>query len=260
MILNEITEKTKERVAEQKKRKSAENVMELAMSMPAQTGFPFKKALRSSELSFICEIKKASPSKGIINQSFDYLSIAAQYEKAGASALSVLTEPAFFLGSDEILRKVAHATALPILRKDFTIDSYQIYEAKLLGASAVLLICALLDPEKLFEFLAISKSLGLSALVEAHDETELTSSVKAGAEIIGINNRNLKTFEVDLSTSIRLRKLIPDGTLFVSESGIRTSADVSVLKEIGADAVLVGEALMKSGDIAESLKMLRSGL
>jgi indole-3-glycerol phosphate synthase len=257
MILQEIAEKTRGRVAAQKAKINEAQLALKAEAMPGGTGFPFEKALSSPGLSFICEVKKASPSKGLIAADFDPLRIAREYEEAGAEALSVLTEPHYFLGSDKYLAEIAEELRLPVLRKDFTVDSYQIYEAKLLGASAVLLICALLDKNALRELLALADSLGLSALVEAHDERELDAALAAGARIVGVNNRDLRTFAVDLTTSLRLRKLVPPGVRFVSESGIKTPADVAALRRCGADAVLIGETLMRSNDKKAALAALR---
>ena len=220
--------------------------------------FRFEKALAADgDIHFICECKKASPSKGLIAPDFPYLEIARQYEEAGASAISVLTEPKWFLGSPEYLREIAEEVKVPCLRKDFTVDPYMIYEAKLLGASAVLLICAILDTGTLAEYLEAADSLGLSAIVEAHDETEVASAVSAGARIIGVNNRNLKDFTVDIHNSIRLRSCAPAGTIFVAESGIRTPEDVETLRQNGVNAVLIGEQLMRAGSPKEELNRLR---
>jgi indole-3-glycerol phosphate synthase len=258
MILDEIAAKTVLRVAERKQLISAEEIVAAARLLPADTGFPFEQALKSPDISFICELKKASPSAGVLSADFPYLEIARQYEAAGAAALSVLTEPYFFQGSDEVLRQIVEHVRLPVLRKDFTIDAYQIYEAKCLGASAVLLICALLDTSTIARFLAIADQLGLSALVEAHSASEVRSAVQAGARLIGVNNRDLQTFQVDLKTSMSLRRLVPDHILFVSESGIRTAEDVAMLRDAGADGILIGETLMRSPDIGQQLSMLRS--
>jgi indole-3-glycerol phosphate synthase len=217
----------------------------------------FENALSSDGLSFICEIKRASPSKGIIAEDFPYLKIAEEYAGAGAAAVSVLTEPDFFKGSNTYLTEIAGKISLPLLRKDFTIDSYQIYEAKLLGASAILLICALLDKKTISDFIKTASTLGLSAIVEAHDETEIETALAAGAEIVGVNNRDLKTFNVDIGLSLRLRRFVPDNVLFVAESGIQSADDVKRLAESGVDAALVGEALMRAPDKAAYLDMLR---
>ena len=199
-------------------------------------------------MSFICEVKKASPSKGLIAHDFPYVDIAKDYEAAGASAISVLTEPEYFLGSNEYLKEIRRHVSVPLLRKDFTVDPYQIFEAKVIGASAVLLICALLDTETLRTGIHLCDSLGMSALVEAHDEEEIKSALRAGARIIGVNNRNLKTFSVDFSNSIRLRSLVPDDVLFVAESGVKSADDIRLLHEAGVDGVLIGETLMRAAD------------
>ncbi|MBQ4170591.1 MAG: indole-3-glycerol phosphate synthase TrpC, partial [Ruminococcus sp.] len=219
--------------------------------------FEFEKALRNPGISFICECKKASPSKGLIAPDFPYLKITKEYERAGADCISVLTEPKWFLGSDEYLREIAAEVKIPCLRKDFTVDEYMIYEAKLFGASAVLLIAALLPESQLKEYICICDELGLSALVETHNEAEVDDAITAGARIIGVNNRNLKDFSVDTENSKRLRKLIPRDILFVAESGVKTPADVRSLRAIGADAVLVGETLMRAEDKTQKLNELR---
>lgn len=219
--------------------------------------FPFEAALAKKELAFICEVKRASPSKGIIADDFPYLAIAADYQAAGAAAISVLTEPDYFLGSDQYLAEIAKSTTIPLLRKDFTINSYQLYQAKSLGAHAVLLIAAILEAEQLAEYIHLADQLGLSALVEVHDEQELMAALAAGARIIGVNNRDLRTFDVDLNTSIRLRQLVPPTVLFVAESGISSTQDLNLLRAHQVDAVLVGELLMKSPDRQAALRQLR---
>lgn len=219
--------------------------------------FSFEKAISSPGISFICEVKRASPSKGMIAPDFPYREIAMEYEEAGADAISVLTEPDYFLGKGEYLTEISRSVSLPLLRKDFTVDPYQIFEAKVLGASAVLLICALLDTETLKEYMKICDSLGLSALVEAHDEAEIHSALTAGARLIGVNNRNLKTFEVDFENSIRLRGLVPAGTAFIAESGIQTADDVKRLYQAGVNGVLIGESLMRSPDKKAILQEMR---
>jgi len=229
----------------------------LAMS---KGDFPFERALSGGDLAFICECKKASPSKGLIAPEFPYLDIARTYEAAGAEAISVLTEPKWFLGSDDYLREIAEQVSIPCLRKDFTVDEYMLYEAKLLGASAALLICAILDEVRLKDYIRICDGLGLSALVEAHDEAEVEMALRAGAKIIGVNNRNLKDFTVDTGNSRRLRAMIPPDVLFVSESGVRDASDVQAAREMGANAVLVGEALMRATDKRAKLAELRGGL
>ena len=255
-ILDKLAEHAKERVAEAKKDISLSEICRLAMSMP-KGGFEFENALRSDDISFICECKKASPSKGLIAGDFPYLQIAKDYEAAGADCISVLTEPKWFLGRNDYLREIAAGVSIPCLRKDFTVDEYMIYEAKTLGASAVLLIVSILSETQLREYIKICDELGLSALVEIHDEKEALTAVNAGARLIGVNNRNLKDFSVDTENSRRLRNLIPRDIIFVSESGVKTADDVQALREIGADAVLVGETLMKAENKCEKLKELR---
>lgn len=257
MILKEIATKRKIAVENAKMRKPLQIIKCDANKISADTGFPFEKAVIGNEIAFICEVKKASPSKGIIAEDFSYLSIAKEYEKAGAAAISVLTEPEYFLGKDEYLQEIAKEVQIPILRKDFTIDSYQIYEAKVLGASAVLLICALLDTTTLKEYIDIAHSLGLSALVEAHTKQEVQSAIEAGARIIGVNNRDLKTFQVDVQNSIKLRENIPDDVIYISESGIKTAEDIKALRENGVNAVLIGETLMRSPNKKEALNRLK---
>lgn len=257
MILDEIAARTRERVAQCKKELPLAMLKEQAEQLPADTGFPFEKAIRGDELQFICEVKKASPSKGVIAQDFPYLQIAQEYEQAGAAAVSVLTEPFWFQGSDAYLKEIEGALHIPVLRKDFTVDEYMVYEAKVLGADAVLLICAILNDEELNRYHALARSLGLSALVEVHDEEEARRALAAGAKIIGVNNRNLKDFTVDISNSLRIRPMIPKEVVFVSESGMKTEADIRALRENGTDAVLIGETLMRSADKKEMLARLR---
>ncbi len=256
-ILETIAEYARQRVEEAEKTVSREEIMALAFSKNCNTGFPFEKALSGGDIAFICECKKASPSKGIIAEKFPYLSIARAYEKAGASCISVLTEPKWFLGKNEYLSEIAAAVSIPCLRKDFTVDDYMIYEAKVLGASAVLLICALSDIETLRRSIVLCDSLGLSALVEAHDSEEVQSALNAGARIIGVNNRNLKDFTVSLDNSRRLRELVPESVLFVAESGIHSPEDIAVLREARVDAVLIGESLMRADDKKVMLDQLR---
>ena len=224
---------------------------------PRREPFAFEKALKKPGLSFICEVKKASPSKGIIAEDFPYLDIAAGYEQAGADCVSVLTEPKWFLGSDQIFKEIRAKIRLPMIRKDFTVDAYQIYQAKAMGADAVLLICALLPTEVIREYLSICDQLGMTALVEAHDEAEIASAAAAGARVIGVNNRNLKTFTVDFSNSRRLRQLVPENALFVAESGVKGPEDIRALAGLGADGVLVGEALMRADDKKLTLAQFR---
>ena len=255
-ILDELAAHARERVAEAKNNISISEIRRLALSMP-KGELSFEKALRKPDVSFICECKKASPSKGLIAEDFPYLQIAKDYEAAGADCISVLTEPKWFLGSNEYLREIAANVSIPCLRKDFTVDEYMIYEAKTLGASAVLLIVSILSEAQLREYIKICDELGLSALVEIHDEKEALTAINAGARLIGVNNRNLKDFSVDTENSRRLRNLIPRDILFVSESGVKTAADMQSLREIGADAVLIGETLMRADNKLQKLKELR---
>lgn len=255
-ILEQLAAHAKERVALAEQACPLEIIRQKASRMEKGDG-SFEKALKRPGLSFICECKKASPSRGVIAENFPYLQIAREYQEAGADAVSVLTEPKWFLGSDRYLREIAETVSLPCLRKDFTVDEYMIYEAKLLGASAVLLICSILSSRQLREYLQVCETLGLSALVETHDEGEVDMALEAGARIIGVNNRNLRDFSVDTENSRRLREQIPAEVLFVSESGVRTAADAAALREIGADAVLVGEAMMRAKDKRAMLAELR---
>lgn len=257
MILEEIAARTVQRVAEEKAAVPLSEMKKRAEALDANTGFPFRKALSGDEISFICEVKRASPSKGLIAPDFPYLDIARDYERAGASAISCLTEPFWFKGRDEYLAEISNAVTIPVLRKDFTVDEYMIYQAKTLGASAVLLICSILSKEQLSEYLGIAHSLGLSALVEAHDEDEVRTALSVGAGIIGVNNRDLRTFTVDINNSARLRKLVPPEILFVSESGIKTAADIEALRSNGTNAVLIGETLMRNPDKKAALDELR---
>jgi len=264
-ILEEISSKTRERIAVRRREIPLSEVRAQAEDACAHGddegcgGKSFIKALRKQGMSYICEVKKASPSKGIIAEHFPYLDIARRYEEAGASAISCLTEPFYFQGSDKYLKEITSEVAIPVLRKDFTVDEYMIYEAKLLGASAVLLICSILGSEQLNEYLALTESLGMDALVEAHDADEVDTAVKAGAHIIGVNNRDLKTFEIDMHNSINLRNLAPDSVIFVSESGIRTKEDIKILYDNRVDAVLIGETLMRSENKKEALERLNGG-
>lgn len=256
-ILHTIADATRIRVAEAKKLHSLEEIKAKALSMDANTGFPFEKALAAEHMSFICECKKASPSKGVIAEEFDYVQIAKDYEKAGASCISVLTEPQWFMGRNEYLQEITANVSIPCIRKDFTVDEYMIYEAKLLGASAVLLICSILDEDTVREYIKVADSLGLSALVETHDEDEIAMAIRAGARIIGVNNRNLKDFTVDIHNSPRLRKLVPRDILFVAESGIKTREDIVCLEEGFVDGVLIGETLMRADNKKEMLDELK---
>ena len=256
MILDKIIEATKIRVAQEKEVESPEAVKAAALALPSDTGFPFEAALRQQDFNFICEVKKASPSKGIIAEHFPYLDIAKEYEVAGAAAISVLTEPDFFKGDKKYLQEIASTVKIPVLRKDFIIDEYQIYQAKVWGASAILLICACLDMPTLTKFRELADSLGLSSLVEAHDENEVQMAIDCGARIIGVNNRNLKDFTVDVQNSVRLRNLVQDDVIFVSESGLETPEDIQVLRDNNIGVALIGETFMRSPNKVEKLAYL----
>lgn len=256
MILDKIIEATKIRVAQEKEVESPEAVKAAALALPSDTGFPFEAALRQQDFNFICEVKKASPSKGIIAEDFPYLDIAKEYEVAGAAAISVLTEPDFFKGDKKYLQEIASTVKIPVLRKDFIIDEYQIYQAKVWGASAILLICACLDMPTLTKFRELADSLGLSSLVEAHDENEVQMAIDCGARIIGVNNRNLKDFTVDVQNSVRLRNLVQDDVIFVSESGLETPEDIQVLRDNNIGVALMGETFMRSPNKVEKLAYL----
>ena len=256
MILDKIVEATKVRVAQEKQVETPETVKAAALALPSDTGFPFEVALRQQDFNFICEVKKASPSKGIIAEHFPYLDIAKEYEMAGAAAISVLTEPDFFKGDKKYLQEIASTVKIPVLRKDFIIDEYQIYQAKVWGASAILLICACLDVPTLTKFRELADSLGLSSLVEAHDEHEVQMAIDCGARIIGVNNRNLKDFTVDVQNSVRLRNLVQDDVIFVSESGLETPEDIQVLRDNNIGVALMGETFMRSPNKVEKLAYL----
>ena len=271
MILDDLAAATRARVEKKKNEVSFEAVKKQAMELAqkeTQFDFPFEKsmqnamhfALQKNDIRFICEVKKASPSKGIISEDFPYLEIARDYERAGADCKSVLTEPEYFKGEDRFLKEINDAVSIPTIRKDFIIDPYMIYEAKCLGTSCVLLIAALLDTDTIREYKAVCDALGLSALVEAHDEAEIESAIRAGARMIGVNNRDLKTFTVDINNSIRLRKLVPENILFVAESGIGTAQDIEALRQAGVNGVLIGETLMRSNDKKAMLDRLRGGV
>lgn len=256
-ILDQLADYARVRVAQDKALNSLEVLKELCECTYLGPERRFEQALRKPEMSFICEVKKASPSKGIISQDFPYLDIARDYQAAGADCISCLTEPKWFLGSDDIFRQIRSTVTTPMIRKDFTVDAYQIYQAKLMGADAVLLICAILDTAAISNYLEICDRLGLTALVEAHDEREIASAVSAGARVIGVNNRNLKDFSVDFSNAAKLRDLIPPECLYVAESGVKNAADVAALNSIGADAVLMGEVLMRASDKGKLLIEMR---
>ena len=259
IMLDEIVEKTRIRVDDAKKIISLDDLKNEVSLMDISEDFPFKRALAGEDIAIIAEVKKASPSKGIISEDFDYLGIAKEYEAAGASAISVLTEPYFFMGSEDYLSEIAENVDIPVLRKDFIIDEYMIWEAKLLGASAVLLIVSILDIVQLKKYLDLAHDLGLSAIVETHDAEEIRRALNVGAEIIGVNNRNLNDFSVDIENSISLRRCVSGDVIFISESGIKTKEDVTKLKENDVDAVLIGETLMKSDDKKAMISELKNG-
>lgn len=255
-ILDELADYARERVSKAKSIKTAEAVKKEALSLP-KGNFEFEKALKKDGVSFICECKKASPSKGLIEPDFKYLEIAMAYEAAGADCISVLTEPKWFLGSDDYLKEIAATVSIPCIRKDFTVDEYMIYEAKVLGAKAVLLICAILSEQEIKDYIKICDTLGISAVVEAHDEEEIKMAVRAGARIVGVNNRNLKDFTVNTDNSARLRSLVPEDIIFVSESGIKDRSDIEAVIKMGANAVLIGETLMRADDKKAKLNELK---
>lgn len=256
MILDKLAQSTKKRVEMEKKEIPLEVVKERALSLP-KGNFEFEKAIGEGDIRFICEVKKASPSKGVIAEDFPYIDIAKEYEEAGATCISVLTEPEYFMGNKKYLKEISEAVSLPLIRKDFIIDEYMIYDAKIHGASCVLLICSLLDEQTIKKYIGICDALGLSALVEAHDEEEIGKAINAGARMIGVNNRDLKTFTVDIANSERLRKLVPENILFIAESGIKTNGDIKRLREAHVDGVLIGETFMKAEDKKKMLDELR---
>lgn len=259
MILDTIAQANKKRYNKIQARTGLEQIKRQALSAKITSDFPFEQAIKKDGISYICEVKKASPSKGVIAQDFPYIQIARDYEQAGASAISVLTEPQWFKGDNTYLKEISRAVNVPLLRKDFTVCEYQIYEAKAIGASAVLLICALLDGDTISKWIRLCDSLGLSALVEAHTEAEVRTALGAGARIVGVNNRNLKDFSVDITTCTRLRKLVPSNVLFVAESGIKTNADIENLRKAGVDGVLIGETLMRAANKKSALEELNGG-
>lgn len=255
-ILDTLAEAARARVAAAKAHRSLASLRADAEQLP-QGDFAFAHALQTDDIAFICECKKASPSKGMIAPDFPYLQIAREYEAAGADCISVLTEPQYFLGSDRYLQEIAAAVCIPCIRKDFTVDPYMIYEAKLLGASAVLLICAILEESALRAYREICDTIGLSALVEAHDAREIEVALRAGARIIGVNNRNLKDFSVDTGNAVHLRALVPKDCIFVMESGVQSPADIAAGRAAGVDAVLIGETMMRARDKAQMLRHLK---
>lgn len=266
MILNILEASTRKRVEKTKEELPLEDLKGIIYAEGTRKNFnnredfAFERAMKRSGISFICEVKKASPSKGILVNDFPYLSIAKEYEEGGAAAISVLTEPEYFKGKNQYLAEISKEVDIPVLRKDFTVDEYQIYEAKVLGADAVLLICRILDRKTMENYIRICNDLGLSALVEAHTKEEVQMGIEAGARMIGVNNRNLDTFQVDLRNCINLKKLVPEEAVFIAESGIKTGKDIEELKAMGVDGVLIGETLMKSENKKEMLKELKRGI
>lgn len=256
-ILRILADSAKIRVQNSKKIVSFNEMANAAMKMDCNTGFPFEKALKGKSMRFICECKKASPSKGVIAEEFPYLEIAKEYESIGASAISVLTEPTQFLGEGRYLKEISENVGIPCLRKDFIVDEYMIYEAKTLGASAVLLICSLLNQEELNRFVNLCHRLGMTAFCETRTAREIDMALGANARVIGVNNRDLRDFSVDLNTCIMLRKLVPPDVIFVAESGISSRNDIEKLEQAGVDAVLIGESLMRSSDRKKTLDRLR---
>lgn len=258
-ILDKLANHAKERVNLAKQSLSLQDIKKQAFSL-SKGNFEFERALKNADFAFICECKKASPSKGIIAEDFDYLSIAKEYEKAGANCISVLTEPKWFLGSDNYLKEITKNVSIPCIRKDFTVDEYMIYEAKILGAKAILLICSILSGEQIKNYIKICDDLGLSALVETHNEDEIKTAINSGARIIGVNNRNLKDFTVDTKNSENLRKLVPKDIIFIAESGITNAQDIKNLKNNNVNGVLIGETLMKAQNKQQKLLELKSML
>jgi indole-3-glycerol phosphate synthase len=259
-ILHTIADYAKIRVLTDKEHLSQTALKELCNAQKPADGYSFELALKKPGISFICEIKKASPSKGVISESFPYLEIAQEYSEAGADCISCLTEPKWFLGSDNIFQEIRAVVSKPMLRKDFVVDEYQLYQAKVMGANAVLLICAILDTPTVAHYLEVCNELGLAAVVEAHNATEIANAVSAGARIIGVNNRNLKDFSMDISNSCKLRSLVPDNVIYIAESGIKTPEEIRVLQQECIDAVLIGETLMRAADKGEMLRFLRGEL
>lgn len=256
MILTKLADSTRDRVEREKKQIPLKMVKEQALAMK-KGDFSFEKVIAEGDISFICEVKRASPSKGLLVEEFPYVQIARDYEEAGASCISVLTEPDYFKGDKKYLKEISENVSIPLIRKDFVIDEYMIYDAKIHGASCVLLICSLLNKETMVKYIEICDNLGMSALVEAHDEQEIQKAIEAGARMIGVNNRDLKTFTVDIGNSERLRKLVPDNILFIAESGIKTNTDINRLRKANVNGVLIGETFMKAENKKEMLQKLR---
>lgn len=259
-ILEEIAQVTRVRIEKSKETTPLDELRKKCETLPKRESFRFEKALREKGITFICEVKKASPSKGLIAKDFPYVEIAKEYEEAGAGVISCLTEPHYFQGENKFLEEIVKEVQIPVLRKDFFVDPYMIYEAKLMGASGILLICAILTDKELKAYFALANELGLSSIFEAHTEEEVERALKCGARILGVNNRNLKTFQVDLSHSIELRKKVPKEVIFISESGIKTKEDMKLLYSHGTDAVLIGETFMRATNKKEMFTELKSML
>lgn len=257
MILEDIVESTKERVETNKKRHSIYELKEKVFAMPIDQSFPFKKALEKDGMSYILEVKRHSPSKGQIVSTFDFKAIAKEYEMIGADAISVVTEPDYFKGDDDFLREIKRIVKIPVLRKDFVVDEYMVYESKILGADAILLIAGVLDEITLMRCVNLAHNLGMSAIVETHSSMQVKKALRVGAKIIGVNNRDLRDFSVDLNTTLKLRDMVDDDVIFVSESGIKTREDIELLEKHHVNAVLIGEAMMKSHDKRHTLEVLK---
>jgi indole-3-glycerol phosphate synthase len=255
-ILDNILANTIQEVAARKRSRPLAEMREAARQAPPARDFA--GALRRETVALIAEVKHASPSKGVLVEDFDPVRIGTAYAENGAVAISVLTDARFFQGHLDHLTRVREAVSVPVLRKDFTVDPYQVVEARAAGADAILLIVAALADDQLADLGALAHELGMAALVEVHNEAELARAVDIGAPLLGVNNRDLKTFAVDLGTTARLAALAPQGVTLVAESGVRDAADVRRMGALGAHAVLVGEALVKSGDLAGAVRAFSS--
>ena len=258
MILDDLVTATKKRMAAEKRIYSLEELKQQSQKAPMKNPQLIVDKLLEPKLTFIAEIKKASPSKGVIVQDFPYLEIAQEYQANKIDMISVLTEPDYFQGNLKYLQQITQEVDLPVLRKDFTIDSYMIYQAKIAQASLILLIVAILSDGQLKDYLKLAKELGLAAIVEVHDETELKRALRAKSKIIGINNRNLKDFSVNFNNSLKLKKLIPADIPVIAESGIKTKTDIKLLKKAGINGVLIGETFMKAKNKAEIINDFKS--
>lgn len=258
MIIDDIVASTFERVAENKKRNSIDKLARLAFEKPINKDYPFEKALRNkANLAYIMEIKRCVPTKGEITRNFDYKSIAKEYEDIGATAISVMTEPDYFKGDDDFLAEIARIVKIPVLRDDFIVDEYMVYESKLLGADAITLICSVLDEITLMRCLNLAENLGMSAVVEAHSSMQVKKALRVGAKIIAVNNCDLRNFEIDMNNSLELQKMIPEDVIFISRSGVKTYQDICKLEENNVNAVMVGEVLMRSHDKRKTFEILQ---